>query len=138
MQNPNELAERYVALWNEPDIERRRATVRALWADDGMQILQPPRDIRERAAAIGFFAPTLEACGHEALVARVGTAYEEFVAPGKFEFRGRGEVVRLKDVVKFEWEMVPVTGGEPVGGGTEFVVFDGDGRIRADYQFIDP
>jgi alkanesulfonate monooxygenase SsuD/methylene tetrahydromethanopterin reductase-like flavin-dependent oxidoreductase (luciferase family) len=37
-----ELAQRYVALWNDPDPARRRETLRSLWAADGVQLLQPP------------------------------------------------------------------------------------------------
>ena len=137
MHNPTQLADRYLAMWNDPQPERRGAAVRALWAPTGGQILQPPQDIRARAATIGFFAPVLEARGHDALEARVATAYEEFVAPGKFCFRRRGEATRLNNVVKFEWEMVTVSDGEPAGGGTEFMILDEHGRIENDYQFID-
>jgi hypothetical protein len=45
--------------------------------------------------------------------------------------------VRLNDVVKFGWEIVPADGGEPAGAGLEFLVLDADGRIRVDYQFIE-
>jgi hypothetical protein len=34
--------------------------------------------------------------------------------------------------------MVPAGGDEVLGGGLELVVLDRDGRITADYQFIDP
>jgi hypothetical protein len=43
MGDPNELAERYVALWNAPDLDRRRELIEELWAEDGAHILQPPR-----------------------------------------------------------------------------------------------
>lgn len=46
--------------------------------------------------------------------------------------------MRLRDVVLFGWEMVTTPDGEPVGGGTEVLLLDDDGRIVADYQFIDP
>jgi hypothetical protein len=132
-----ELPERYLALWNEPDSERRRAAVRALWTEDGGQVLQPPQEIRAQAAALGFFASVLEARGHAALERRVAIAYEQFVAPGDAAFRLRGTPVQLGDVLKFEWEYVPLDGSTPSGGGTEFVLLAPDGRIRTDYQFID-
>jgi hypothetical protein len=131
------LIERYVALWNEPDSERRGATVRALWTEDGGQILDPPQEIREQAAALGFFGPVLEARGHAALEQRAAVAYEQFVAPGGFAFRPRGTAVQLGDVLKFEWEYAPLDGSAATGGGTEFVLLASDGRIRTDYQFID-
>ena len=137
MPTPTDLAERYVALWNEPDPERRRAIVRALWSEDGGQILRPPQEFREQAAALGFFASVLEARGHAALEQRVAIAYQQFVAPGDATFHPRGTPVQLGDVVKFEWEYAPQDGGAARGGGTEFVLLTPDGRIRTDYQFID-
>jgi hypothetical protein len=46
-------------------------------------------------------------------------------------------VVRLRDVVKFRWEMVGKATGEVAGVGLEFLVLDEEGRIRTDYQFIE-
>ncbi|MER6302776.1 hypothetical protein ABT247_24925 [Kitasatospora sp. NPDC001539] len=84
---------------------------------------------------MGFPEQVLEARGYRELESRVTRAHEEFVAPGEFTFRARPDAVRLRDVVRFTWEMVPVGGGEAVGGGDEFVVLDAAGRITADYQF---
>jgi hypothetical protein len=78
----------------------------------------------------------LEAVGLAALEARVTSAYEEFIAPGKFSFRRRDDVERLADVVKFRWEMV-FEDGEVAGVGLEFLVLAHDGRIRRDFQFIE-
>jgi hypothetical protein len=137
MQLPDELVDRYVAMWNEPDPETRRTMVRELWAAEGTQILQPPRELLEQAARVGFVNPVLEARGHQELEARVTRAYEDFVAPGQFCFRRRGDATRVGEVVKFAWEMAPVAGGDPVGVGLEFVILDPYERIRADYQFIE-
>jgi hypothetical protein len=137
MPTPTELTERYLALWNEPDPERRRAIVRALWTEDGSQVLQPPQELRDQAATLGFSNSVLEARGHAALEQRVAIAYERFVGPGDAAFRPRGTPVQLGDAVKFEWEYAPLDGSAPLGGGTEFVLLTADGRIRTDYQFID-
>jgi hypothetical protein len=137
MISPIELADRYVGLWNEPDPIRRRATVAELWTEDGVHVLQPPREMREAAAAPGIgLTARLEARGHAALEARATSAHEEFIAPGTYTFRRRDNVERLGDVVKFNWEMVS-GGGEVAGVGLEFLVLAGDGRIRCDYQFIE-
>ncbi|PRX60032.1 hypothetical protein B0I32_118176 [Nonomuraea fuscirosea] len=136
MIDAEELVGRYVAVWNEPDAGLRRKAVAELWTEDGVQLLQPPQDIREAAAALGV-TPILEARGHEALEARVTRSYEKFVAPGEFFFRPRDNADRLADIVKFTWEMVPTDGGEPVGAGLEILVLGADGRIRTDYQFIE-
>jgi hypothetical protein len=38
-----ELAEKYLALWNEPDADQRRRMIAKLWAEDASHILQPPQ-----------------------------------------------------------------------------------------------
>jgi hypothetical protein len=134
--DPRELVRRYVAVWNEPDAELRRKAIHDLWAEDGAHILQPPQEIRQAAAELGFPSITLQALGHEALEVRVTRAYREFVAPGKFIFQPRDNADRLGEIVKFNWEMVPAGGGEPAGAGLEILVLDEDGRIKTDYQFI--
>jgi hypothetical protein len=135
--NDTELRDRYVAVWNEHEPDRRRALVESLWAPDARHVLQPPQEMREQAAALGFPFAALEAHGHIALRERVRIAHEEFVSPGTFAFRAQGEVVRVGDALRFEWEMLDQATQTPVGSGTQFVVLAADGRIQLDYQFID-
>jgi hypothetical protein len=52
--DPKELADRYVAVWIEPDIERRRKGITQLWAEDGVHVLEPPQEVRETAATLGM------------------------------------------------------------------------------------
>jgi hypothetical protein len=89
----NELRNRYVELWNEPDPGRRRDRIESLSTQDATQLLTPPEDVRAAAAALAM-ASTFEVRGHEALERRVGRAYEQFVAPGGHEFRPDGEPAR--------------------------------------------
>jgi hypothetical protein len=131
------LTDRYVAVWSEPDRERRRVAVRELWSADGVHVLQPPQEMRQAAEGLGFDRLVLEARGHDELEVRVTRAYEEFIAPGAFLFRSRGDAERLHDVVKFRWEMVSRAGGDVAGVGLEILVLDADGRIAGDYQFIE-
>jgi hypothetical protein len=135
--DPQELAGRYVAVWNEPDAKLRREAIRGLWAEDGTHILQPPQQIQQAAATLGFPAATLQARGHAALEVRVSRACEQFAAPGAFTFTARGNAARLGEVVTFTWDMVPAAGGEAAGSGLEILLLGGDGRITADYQFIE-
>jgi hypothetical protein len=137
MNQPSELVERYVALWNEPNPDARRAAIHGLWAEDAKHILQPPQEMRDAAAAIGFPAPTLEARGHDELEARVARAHDEFVAAGGFRFRPRAGAARVGDAVMFGWEMVPAGGEEALAAGRDVLVLDARGRIRVDYQFIE-
>lgn len=132
-----QLADRYVALWNEPDADRRRRMIAQLWTDDGAEMLQPPQEIREIAASPGIgLAVTLEARGHAELEARAATSYEHWVCSERLSFRGRDDVDRLNDVVKFHWEAVSPD-GEPVAVGLVFLVLGADGRIERDYVFIE-
>jgi hypothetical protein len=131
-----DLANRYVAIWNEPDADTRRQTVEQLWTEDGVHLLDPPEEIVKRAAEIGVGA-TLEARGHAELVQRVSRAYDEFVAPGQYEFVRHGAAAAIRDLVKLRWAMVPAGGGEALAIGIDLLLLAPDGRIRADYQFIE-
>ena len=131
-----QLADRYMALWNEPDPDRRGRMIAQLWTEDGSQILQPPQEMREIAAGPGIgLAATLEARGHAELEARATTSYEHWVGSEGLSFRGRDDVERLGDVVKFHWEAV-AKNGEVFGVGLNFLVVAGDGRIERYYTFV--
>jgi hypothetical protein len=132
-----QLADRYIALWNEADPERRRRMIAELWTEDGSHILQPPQEMREIAARPGLgMAATLEARGHAELEARAASAYEQWVGSDELSFRRRDDVERLDDVVKFHWEAVSPD-GEVTAVGLDFLVLGADGRIRRDYVFIE-
>jgi hypothetical protein len=94
-----------------------------------------PQQVQDVAATLRVEA-TFQARGHGDLESRVGRAYEEFIADGDNTFRAQGDGSRIGDVVKFRWEMA-TTAGEVAGVGLEFVVLAPDGRIQADYQFIE-
>jgi hypothetical protein len=131
-----ELAERYVALWNESDPDRRRRMIAELWTEDGSHILQPPQEIREIAARAGLgMTATLEARGYAEIEARATTAYDEWVASEGLSFRPRDDVERLGDVVKFHWEAI-ARDGEVFAVGLNFLVVGSDGRIVRDYTFV--
>src|SRR5919112_4284098 len=85
-----ELAEKYLALWNEPDADGRRRMIAELWTEDGSQILQPPQEMREIAASPGLgLVATLEAQGHSELQVRATTSYEHWVGSQGLSFRAR-------------------------------------------------
>src|SRR5919201_5606280 len=96
-----ELAKRYVALWNEPDADRRRRMIAELWTEDGRHILQPPQEIRAIAARPGLaMTAILQAQGYEEIEARATSAYEHWVGSEGLSFRGRDDADRLDNVVK--------------------------------------
>ena len=113
-----QLVDRYIAIWHEPDAEQRRRSVAQLWAEDGVQFLQS-REVR----------------GHKALEERVEASHEKFVKTGGFLFRRSDDAQGHHNALKFDWEMVPASGGDVVAAGTIFLLLSDDGRIRFDYQF---
>jgi len=131
-----ELAENYIALWNEPDADRRRRRIAELWTEDGRHILQPPHEIRAIAARPGVaMTAILEARGYEEIEARAASAYDHWVGSEGLSFRGRDGAERLADVVTFHWEAV-AKDGEVAGVGLNVLVVAADGRIERDYTFV--
>jgi hypothetical protein len=131
-----ELAEKYIALWNESDADRRRRTIAELWTEDARHILQPPQEIRAIAAQPGLgLTAILEARGYEEIEARAASAHEHWVGSEGLSFRGRDDAERLGDVVTFHWEAV-TKDGEVFAVGLNFIVLAADGRIERDYTFI--
>lgn len=114
------FAERYVRIWNEPDIEARRQTVRDLWHDNARHL-----------------ARTIEAVGHAGIETRVTNAYEKWVREKDNIFRLRDGVDGHHDTIKLRWEMLPARGGDVISVGFDFLVLGEDGRIRTGYQFIE-
>ena len=136
-QSAAELADRYVALWNEGDPERRRKLIAGLWSEDGEHVLQPPEEARRIAAAPGVGGSAIiEARGYAEIEARATSAYEHWTATEGWSFRRRDDADRVHDVVKFGWEAVDGD-GEVMGAGLNLLVVGADGRIRRDYTFVD-
>ena len=135
-QSTAALAEKYLALWNEPDGDRRRRMIAELWTQDGRHILQPPQDIREIAARPGIaLTAILEARGYDEIEARAASAYAHWVGSEGLSFRARDDAERLGDVAKFHWEAV-AKDGEVVAVGLIFLTLAADGRIERDYTFV--
>jgi len=131
-----ELADRYIALWNDRDAERRRRTIAELWTQDARHFVQPPQEIRAIAAQPGIgLTAILEARGHHEIEARVTRAYEHWVASEGVSFRRRDDAERLGDVLKFQWEGLDKD-GELFAVGLHVLVLSADGRIERDYTFV--
>jgi hypothetical protein len=120
MSNLQTFVENYIAVWNEPNVERRRALIRILWQEDASHL-----------------ARTLEAVGHAGIEKRVTDAYDKWVRDKGNVFRLRDGVDGHHDAVKLRWEMLSAAGGEAISIGFDFLVLGGDGRIRTGYQFIE-
>jgi len=114
----DQFADRYVAVWNEPDPELRRRQIAALWVEEG-----------EHYVEAGKFV------GFDALERRVLEAHNEFVRDAGHRFRAVPGARREGDVVTFYWEMLPANGDTVLGKGLEFMIVTATGRIIQDYQF---
>ncbi|HKU96916.1 MAG TPA: hypothetical protein VJR58_16655 [Vineibacter sp.] len=119
MAELRDIVNRYVAVWNEPDPARRRQQIAALWVEDG-----------------GHFTPSHDCRGYAALEARITGAYEKWVRDSGHVFRPRDHVDGHHDTVRFQWEMV--RDNKVISVGADFLLLGADGRIRADYQFLEP
>jgi hypothetical protein len=119
MNTAQDLAARYVAVWNETDAGARGAAIAGLWQPDGTHF------IKER-----------EARGYAALEQRIAGSHEKNVRDGGNLFRARSGAQRLRDAVTFTWEMVPADTQTTLAVGLEFLILDAEDRIVTDYQFI--
>jgi hypothetical protein len=130
-----QLAERYTAVWMEPDGDRRRKAIADLWSEDAVHVLQPTQEVYE-AADERAVNPTWQVRGHDELEARVTSAYEDFVATGQMAFSdtGRRETPWRCGHLALGRSL---TGWRVLGAGLEFVILAADGRIATDYQFIE-
>jgi hypothetical protein len=119
MTGAQQLADRYVAVWNETDPAARRSAIEGLWPADGEH-----------------FVGAREVRGHEELVQRVAASHEKNVRDNGHVFRAVANARTLHDVVTFNWEMVHPSDGKVLAVGLEFLQVDPQGRIVRDYQFI--
>jgi hypothetical protein len=119
MESPGSLADRYVAVWNETDAERRKSQIAELWVTLGRHY------VGDRKVE-----------GHDALERRVRESHEKNVRDNANRFRAADDARRVHDTVIFHWEMLPANGDTVLARGLEFLVVDGSGKIVADYQFF--
>jgi hypothetical protein len=117
--NPQEIANRYAAVWNETDAAIRRRQIEELWAPDGVHYVR-----------------TLEARGYDALEKRVTGSHEKNVRDAGNHFRAVQNAQVLRNAVTFNWEMTAPDASRVLAVGLEFLLLGEDGRIAADYQFI--
>jgi hypothetical protein len=109
---------RYLETWNETDDEARLAAVAGVWAEQGT-----------------YTDPLAEVAGHEAISGLVGAVQAQ--VPGHV-FRPVAESIDAHgSVLRFQWELVPVAGGEPLAIGFDVAATAEDGRIATVIGFLD-
>jgi hypothetical protein len=110
------IAERYIAMWNETDAERRRDIIARLWADNGR-----------------YVDPLMRGDGPSGIDAMVQGVQQRF--PG-FRFTLVGKVDGHNDRLRFGWELGDGINPAPVAGIDVGVVAP-DGRLQSITGFID-
>ncbi|MFJ5924229.1 nuclear transport factor 2 family protein [Kitasatospora sp. NPDC092948] len=110
------LAERYLAAWNETDPATRRKLVEDAWTADG-----------------AYTDPLVAARGHDEFDATLAAVQTQFAG---FTFRLAGPVDAHHNVARFTWELGP-EGAEPIVVGFDVLTATEDGRIATVVGFLD-
>jgi hypothetical protein len=118
MSSAQELADRYVAVWNETGADARRRIIRELWVPDGLH-----------------FVGVREARGYDELEQRIIGSHEKNISAAGNSFRAVTNARTLRNGVTFNWEMISPK-GDVLATGLEFLIVDDRQRILVDYQFI--
>jgi hypothetical protein len=114
-----DLAERYVAVWNEPDAAARRRRIAELWAPDGSHVTE-----------------TLASKGHGAIEAEALKAFDARVAK-RCEFSPANGSQAHHNVARLTWRIRAKDSGKVGAAGCNLLILDDGGRIRFDYQYDD-
>jgi SnoaL-like domain len=111
-----QLAERYIAIWNEADPVRRRRDIDDLWAPDGR-----------------YVDPLAVAEGRDAIDATIDAVQRQF--PG-MTFRLAGPVDGHHNQTRFTWELGPAGGEAPIAG-FDVATTDHNGQLNQVLGFLD-
>ncbi|MEV0104908.1 hypothetical protein AB0H42_01015 [Nocardia sp. NPDC050799] len=113
-----QFVDRYVAVWNEPDLVARRRLITGLWDVYGVQTNESARYQ-----------------GHGALEARISEAHNTLVRDAANVFWAAGDATGHHDMVTSTTHMGPEVEGDIAWTGRVFVTLGENGLIRADHQF---
>lgn len=116
MPSAESVARDYIAVWNQPDPDRRLAQMTDAWVE-----------------AASYADPMMAASGRGAICEMIEAARSKFPGLG-FSLRGTPDAQR--QFVRFSWDLAP-DGGAAVAGGTDIVRLDDDGRIAEVIGFLD-
>lgn len=115
MDRYTELADRYIAVWNEADEGRRSELIAHTYSEGAT-----------------YVDPMMEGKSHAGINTMITAARAQF--PGH-SFRRSGEVEAHHDRVRFSWALAP-EGGPPVALGTDVGVVT-EGRFSSVIGFLD-
>jgi hypothetical protein len=115
-----EFVERYLAVWNESNGETRRRRITELWAPDGR-----------------YFREDSVRAGHRGIEEEAAEVYGVRAAKG-YVFSSGNSSHGHHNLVRLTWHVRSTHGGDVVAAGSDLLVLDETGRIRADYRFDEP
>lgn len=116
MNTAANIAEQYLAAWNERDPAARRAKVATVFTLEA-----------------AYADPMARGDGHMGIDNLIGAVQGQF--PGhRFELAGTPD--SHHDAVRFSWSLVNPA-GTPVARGTDFGVMSADGRLASVTGFLD-
>jgi len=113
----NDLVDRYVAMWNEPDPAIRHAQIAQLWSREGVLI-----------------HGTSVSEGHVAIEAEAARMFDAHVAKGQLAL-SENNTHAHHGLVKFRWKLAGSDNGVASAAWSNLLVLDEFGRIRLDYRF---
>ena len=116
MNDFTEIAERYIAMWNETHPTARRALVDELWAADAR-----------------YVDPMVEITGRAAIDATVAAVQHQFAG---LEFRLAGNVDAHHQQARFGWELGPA-GDDALIVGFDVAERDAAGQLTQVLGFLD-
>jgi hypothetical protein len=112
----NELADRYLTMWNEPDPMIRSRQIVDLWADDAVLI-------SDKSVSKGRAAIEARATGIRNAHAREG-----------LRFLSANSTQAHHGLIKLSWKLTD-RDDATMAGWTDLIILDEGGRIQFDYQF---
>jgi hypothetical protein len=115
MRSPKQIAEDYIAVWNETDKSRRSAMLAGTWTKDA-----------------SYVDPLMRGNGQEEISGLVGAVHAKF--PG-YAFSLIGPTDGYAEHVRFSWALGP-PGCEAVIKGTDVVMLSGN-RIATVVGFLE-
>jgi len=116
MPDPNHIADRYIATWNEADAARRAALIAQHWSEDAT-----------------YVDPMARVAGAAALCGLIGEVHKRYPGHG---FARVGKVDAHGSHLRFTWALAPA-GGPAAAIGTDFATLTEDGRLAAVVGFLD-
>lgn len=111
----NDLADRYIALWNETDPTRRRTLIAETFAEDA-----------------SYRDPVMQGDGHAGIDTMIAGVQERFAGHA---FSRLGEADGHGDRMRFSWALAPADGAAIVEG-TDFATVV-DGKLASVTGFFD-